>query len=231
MGILSIEGDRIEGRRQPLRRRLRRQIVEPPIGLFGRALAGEHPGRVLLAPLEGEDPRGVGELTGDVLLEQPLQTITPRSIAGQGDPGHPGVAECLLMQRHPDLVASHVVDELLPAVLGEHPLPVLEGPSVLGVELLAGNGRHPRDVHPGLRRAMQLVEGLGHHRLLLGPGVVLADRRHHLSQVPGSLGGHHMSLGGVTGGQIDRGLQAQPLLPESAHQCLVEPIGPRVVEV
>ena len=86
---------------------------------------------------------------------------------------------------------------------------MVEGSAVLGVEFLPGSGHDPLHIDAGLRRALQPVEGLRDRGLLLGPGVVFTDLGHDLGEVPGPLGGDHMSLGGVTGRQLDRRLQAK----------------------
>ena len=69
MGIFAVERHRIERRRKPLGLRACCQVVETTVGLLGRTLAGEHPGRVLFSPLERIDAGGERELAGQVLLQ------------------------------------------------------------------------------------------------------------------------------------------------------------------
>ena len=140
MGVLPVERHRVERCRETLGRHPCGQVMEPAVGLLRWALAGKHPGRVLFRPLEGEDPGGVRKLTGDVLLEQPAEPVTPGPVTGQRHLRHPGVAQRLLVEGNPDLTPPHVVDELCARVLGEHGLPTLEGPAVLRIEILPGLG-------------------------------------------------------------------------------------------
>ena len=86
--------------------------------------------RVLLGPLERIHPGGVGELSGHVLLKQPLEPVTPRPVPGQGDPGDAGVAQGFTVQRDFDLSAPDVVDELFTGVLGNQALPALAFPAI-----------------------------------------------------------------------------------------------------
>ena len=77
VGVLAVEGHRVEGCGQALGRHALGQVVETSVGLLGRTFPSEHPCRVLFGPLEWENARRIGEFAGYVLLKQPLQPVAP----------------------------------------------------------------------------------------------------------------------------------------------------------
>ena len=129
LGVEPVEGDRVEGGRQPGGRLALGQQVEAPVGAEGVPLAGEHPGRILPLALEGEHARGVGELPGQVLRSQPPQQLAVVGEPGQGHPGDRRAGE-----RHPGV--------LLVAVLGG-PSPARRpaAPALAGGQLAALGAR------------------------------------------------------------------------------------------
>ncbi len=67
VGVVAVQRDRVERRRQPLRRHAVGEQVEAAVGAERVALAGEHPRRVLVLALEGEHAGGEREAPGHVL--------------------------------------------------------------------------------------------------------------------------------------------------------------------
>ena len=95
VGVLAVEGDRVEGRREPLGGHAVRDVVEAAVGPLGAAFTREHAGGVFALALEGEHARGKGELAGHVLGEQPAQHVAPVLVARQADLGHASVRQRL----------------------------------------------------------------------------------------------------------------------------------------
>ncbi len=232
MGILTVESHRVEGGGEPFRRHPRCDVVEAGVGLLRRALPGEHPGGVLLGAAEGIDPGGVGELAGEVLLEEPLETVPPGAKTRSGHPGNPGVRQGLVMEGDGDLPPPDVVDELVTGELGDHRVPTLQCLEVLRVELGAGLGCRLGEVDIGLhRRSHQAIETVGGLRLLPGPLVVPVDLLDDLGEVTNPVRGDDMLLDRLVHGQVEAARRLEAVIGEDADQCLVEAVGPRVVEV
>jgi hypothetical protein len=152
--------------------------VEPGVGAGGPALAGEHPGGVLVVPLGGEHAGGEGEPPRQVLRPQEPHQLAPVLEAGQRHPGHEGAGQRLAGRA---VGAGEAVAVLLPggeqgsglvadpgAGLGEQRLDVVGGP--------AGGGE-------ALGGGLELVDGSDGLGLVAGGGVVGPDGLGDLGEV------------------------------------------------
>ncbi len=179
VGILPVQGDRVEGGGEPGEAHPFRQVVEPAVGPLRRSLPGEHPGGVLGGAPQRVDSGRVGETARQVLLQQPPETVTPPREPGESDLGYPGVGEGFVPERNPDLPAPYVIDELLPRVFGDHSLPPLQFAPRLRVEGCRSFG------HPGPQLTHHLRRALRGFQLLQRPlEAVPAIRGFHLPVDP-----------------------------------------------
>ncbi len=136
VGILAVERDRVERRRQPLGRQPARDVVEALVGALGAALAGEHARRVLALALEREDARGVREVARRRLAQEPGEDVAPVLVGGERHLGDLEVRERLAGQVELDHLVAHLELVLGGGVATLHGRP-------LGEELL-GLGGEPR---------------------------------------------------------------------------------------
>ncbi len=90
VGVVAVQRHRVERGGQPGRGLALRQQLEAPVGAERVALAGEHPGRVLVVPLEREHAGGEREAARQVLRAQEPQQLAVVGVAGQGHPGDRG---------------------------------------------------------------------------------------------------------------------------------------------
>ena len=172
--------------------------MESGVGLLGRSFTREHPSRILLLPLEGEHAGRVRKLAGDVLLKQPLESVAPRPVSGQGDLGHPGMRQRLMMKRDSDLGAPHVINELLAGVLGNHPVPPLQRAEILGIHLGCGRCDVLGEIdRRQFGRSSKSVEAVRGHSLATCPIVVATHLIDDFCEVPAPVGGNDMPFGFV----------------------------------
>src|SRR5690606_9434121 len=102
------EGDRIKGRGKSFGRHVNAYIMKPPVGPFGPALPGKHPGGVLPFPFEGVQARCKGKGSRNILLHGPLEDLPPSLVFWKGDLGNPAMGEGLGMGLYPDIPAPYL---------------------------------------------------------------------------------------------------------------------------
>ena len=81
IGIVSIEGYRIECCREPFGRHGKACVMEATVGSLWSAFSCEHSGRIFTFALERVDASRVREFAGHILLEYPAQAVAPGSEA------------------------------------------------------------------------------------------------------------------------------------------------------
>ncbi len=146
VGVLAVEGDRVEGGGEAVDGLAVGEEVEALVGALGAALAREHPGRQLGGAFEGEDAGGVGEGAGDVFQEHVAEDAGPGLPLGELDLGHLGAGERGGGEGDVDFFAAHGVGELAAGEVVADPRPggdqlarvVLElvgEPADLGIEI------------------------------------------------------------------------------------------------
>ena len=86
-----------------------REQVEAPVGALRAALAREHAGRVLLLAPVRVHARRVGEVAGQVLLEQEREQVAPVAVLRHRELRHLVVAQRLGVVGAADLAAAHRV--------------------------------------------------------------------------------------------------------------------------
>ena len=133
--IEAVEGDGVEGGRQPLRVGVLGQELEARVGAERIAFAREHPRRVLALALEGEDAGGVGEAAGHVLAQQPRQDLAVVPPARQRHLGDARAGERGLRERRADLLVAHAHDVLVAGIGLADRRPHLEQLAAARVEL------------------------------------------------------------------------------------------------
>ena len=84
--VAPVQGDGVERGGQPGGRGVRGEQLEAAVGAERVAFPGEHPGRVLALPLEGEHPGGEREVTRQVLLPQEPQQFAVVGVPRQRHP-------------------------------------------------------------------------------------------------------------------------------------------------
>ncbi len=238
--VPAVERDRVERRGQPGGLRAPGEVVEAPVGAERVTLAGEHPRRRLADPLEREHPGGEREPAGQVLRAQEAHEITVVADAGQRHPGYRAARQRRAAQRRVDLLAAHLVDQLLAGVLRHRRRPGVQLLAHAGIQRLLGafeQGVEPRVPVTGggelLVRRAQVLASAGRLDLLGAVPVVGADGLGDLRQVADAGRREHPRQ---PRGRLDRhprqraGGQWQALGPEQRGQMLVERGDPVVVE-
>ena len=136
VGVAAVERDAVERRREPLGGEAEADEVEAAVRPLGRALAGEHPRRVLARALEREDAGGEGEVAGEVFEEREAEPLAGVLGARQRDARHLRPAQRLVRQRLADFAPAHGVDEFVLPVLRGEVVPVVEDAAAAAVELV-----------------------------------------------------------------------------------------------
>ena len=134
VGVESVQGDRIEGGREPLRLGMPREVVEALVRAGGVALAREHAKRVLALALEREHPGGEREPSGDVLAHEPAEEIALVAVARQGDLADPVSGEGGVGESGANRPPAGGDLELVPGVRFAERRPAVEEAARLGVE-------------------------------------------------------------------------------------------------
>ena len=100
MGISAVQGHTVERSTQTLSRHTQTHIVKALIGSLRSAFPRKHAGRVFAFALKRINPRRIGELTGNVFLQLPMQQIAPSLITWRADFWHLGMTQTLCMRGH-----------------------------------------------------------------------------------------------------------------------------------
>jgi hypothetical protein len=205
VGVVPVEGHGVERGRQAGGGLALGQELEAAVRTEGVALAGEHPGRVLVVALEREHAGGEGERAGQVLAPEEPQQFAVVGQAGQGDARDAVAGERLAPERGVDLAVADLHHEL-----------------VGGVPLLRGG--------PGVEQGAALLA-----QLTLGRRQQFPDPRvgAGLRGINGGLAGIHGARGGRTGlSGTPGGLNARQealdggeLLAAAGHLGLGERLG------
>ena len=107
---------------------MRGEQLEAPVGTERVAFPGEHPGRVLALPLEGEHARGEREVTRQVLLPQEPQQFAVVGVTRQCHPRDHGAGQRLAAQLGVQLAVAYPHDLLITRVRRHHGRPALQEP-------------------------------------------------------------------------------------------------------
>ena len=207
--VKSVQGHRIECRRQAFGLGMFRQFPEAPVGPERVSLSGKHASRVLILPLERKYTGGIGEIAGQVFPHQPAQQFPVIRITGQHDPGHHRAGKRGVRGLRPEIPVPHPCDVLISLVLlpdGGPPVEQIPGIRVQCLLFLCGQflqrctGSRISPIAAGLqhrRTGLQLLPLPCNVRLLPCVFMVFPDGGSYLSQVPlplrrnddGTLGG------------------------------------------
>ncbi len=233
VGVAAVEGHRVERRREAGGGLALGQQMEAPVRALRIAFAGEHPGRVLVVPFEGEDARGERKMTGQVLRSEPAEQVPFVAHPGQRHPGDPGARRGDPPERvhraRSVVRARRFVGGARLAEAGEL---VEQGPvgRIDPAGLLLGQARQKVAGGPGqstglLQQRPGRGQVLGPTHLLCPPGrlgVVAPDRGDHIGQVPDPVGGDDRGPAGRDGGRAPGSGSARP---PSAHGATADPAG------
>jgi len=133
--------------------------MEAPVGAFGRALAGEHAGRILAGAPVRIHAAGVGIVAGQMLAHQETQQLAPVAITRRCDLRDLLVTQGFAVVLHAHGLAAH---EVLVDLAGDRV--ALRGPVAQQADRLAGECLHRLVValtqqrHRALRRPVRHLQ-------------------------------------------------------------------------
>ena len=191
VGVATVEGDRVEGRRQARRRLALGDELEAAVGAEGVTLAGEHARRVLVVPLEGEDAGGEGEVAGEVLAAQEGEQVTPVVHPRQRDATNRVAGQRLLDELGVQLLVADLDHVLVARILLDDRRPLgQQAADVLGQVLLGRRDQAVQLIGPvlpqGLPRGGEVLSAACVRGILLGLGVIPTDRLGDLGEIADS---------------------------------------------
>ncbi len=212
--VLPVEGDAVKCGGKAFGAVVLAEVVEAAVGPLRGPLAGKLPLRILLDPLEGEDPGGVGERARQVFLHAPRDDLPPLLVIGERDPGNAGAGERRGVQLGPYFLVAHPGYQGVLAIGGLHRRPGFDDPARLLAELRLTAGNEPVHVRNGSGGGFQhgpapleLEQGAGDFRLLRDGFAVAARRLDNLSQVVDPVGRNDVFLQAFPFGDLQRRLR------------------------